>query len=592
MKKNSLFSFVLLIFFTLALISVSTVSVFSIKTLSGFIYKEVENSLIQQGHIIRNQISYIEPGSPDVYLKLINGISEKVDARISLIDLNGKVLSDSHKNYREMENHSDRPEILDALDGKTGISRRRSSTLSENMLYTSIPPGKEGIIVRVALPVDFIGEKISEIYRKIIIFSLIILLLAVLISIFSARSFTNIIDAIKNISIHYSRGDFSKKLKENGPAEVLELKRSINSMGEQLQYIINKTTFQKNELQAMVNSMVESVILLDKDLNIKKMNSAAEKLSGYKFNESKNKKISDILNSDTINTMVNTSFSMSEILENTLCLNNDLEQYVQAHSSPIMDSNGSRQGILLVINDITRTKRLENMRKEFVSNVSHELKTPVTLINGYVETLLDGALENKEKLQEFLSVINKHSRRINAIIDDLLILSNIEDRGIDIQTENILLYDLLFSAYTSALDIARKEDIEIKIVCYEKLHLSANPILLEQAIFNLICNAVKYAGRGSTIIISGKLTHSDNKKKVEITVEDNGIGIEKDQLDRIFERFYRIDKKQSRKVGGTGLGLSIVRHIALAHKGEITVKSEKNRGCRFSIILPVNLTES
>ncbi len=586
MKKNSLFFYVLMILLSLTLLSIGTISFFSSKTLSDSINREVENSLISQGRIISNNLSLSNFNSVNSFQQFTEINARGIDARITLIALDGEVLADSHKDFRTMENHSDRPEVVDSLNGINGSSRRFSSTLSEHFLYITIAPENSKIIIRLALSIDFIGEKVLATYKEIIVFSLIILAVTILISIFTARIFTKTINAIKDISTHYSNGVFSKKLPENGPREVSQLKETINIMGGQLQNIINRVTLQKNELQAMFNSMEESVILLDKDLSVKEMNRAAEKLTDKTFEECKSIKIINVIENETIYRLVEGSLSRAEIFNETIRLDQNLEQYVQVHCSPVFDSQGNSKRILLVLNNITRIKKLENMRQDFVSNVSHELKTPITLINGYVETLLDGAAEDKSKRNHFLSIINRHSNRLNSIIDDLLILSNIEDKGKNMVTENILLYDLLFSAYTSAHDMAREENIKIEIICHDKLQISANAILMEQAVFNLINNAVKYSGSGSKVLVMGKQINPDGEKKIEITVEDNGVGIDEDQIDRIFERFYRINKKKSQNLGGTGLGLSIVRHIALAHNGNISVISNKDRGCKFSIILP------
>jgi len=585
-KKNSLFFYVLMILLSLTLISIGTITFFSSKTLSDSIYREVENSLIRQGRIISNNLSGFSSDSENYFQEFTDMNTWGIDARITLIALDGEVLADSHKDFRTMENHSNRPEVIDALKGINGSSRRFSSTLSEHLLYISITPENSEVIVRLALSIDFIGEKVLATYREVIVFSLFILIITLMISIFTARIFTKTIKAIKDISTYYSNGDFSIKLPENGPREVSQLKQSINIMGEQLQNIIKSTTFQKNELQAMVNSMEESVILLDKNLTVREMNRAAEKLTNKTFEECKHTKIINVIENKTINKLVEESLSRSEIFKETVCLDQTIEQYVQVHCSPIFDSQGKSKRILLVLNNITRIKQLENMRKDFVSNVSHELKTPITLINGYVETLLDGASENKSKRDQFLSIINRHSNRLNAIIDDLLILSNIEDKGKDMVSENVLLYDLLFSAYTSALDMAREENIKIEVICHDKLQISANPVLMELAVFNLISNAVKYSGSGSKVIVTGKQIKSHGEKKIEITVEDNGVGINEDQIERIFERFYRINKNQSQNIEGTGLGLSIVRHITLAHNGNISVISNRDRGCKFFITLP------
>ncbi len=373
MRNNSLFFYVLIILLSLTLISIGTISFFSSKTLSDSIYIEVENSLIQQGSIISNQLSNFQSASDSEkhYQDFITKSAQEIDARITLIALDGEVLADSQKDFKTMGNHSNRPEVIDALKGTTGRSRRFSSTLSEHLLYITIVPKNSKIIVRLALSIDFIGEKVFTKYKEIIFFTLIIMIFAVFISILTARFFTNTIKAIKDISIHYSNGDFSIKLLENGPKEVLQLKISINRMGEQLHKRINSESFRKSELQAMFNSMVESVILLDKDLTVKEMNPAAQKLTNKTLEEWKNLKIINIIENETINKLVEESLNNSRNSNETVCLDQTIEQYVQVHCSPIFDPKGDIKRILLVLNNITRIKQLENTRRDFVSNVSH-----------------------------------------------------------------------------------------------------------------------------------------------------------------------------------------------------------------------------
>ena len=587
MKKLPVFSYILIILLSLTLLSIGTISIFSIKTLSDFIYSEVESSLKEEAKLIHNTIHGADAYSNESLQAFTDNLLTDLSLRVTFISLNGTVLADSHKDYNLMENHKDRPEVIEALRGNYGRSNRFSSTLSKHMLYVTAPATDKNIIVRVALSVDHIRDKFFKTFTEIIIFSIIILLITVIISIFTANSFTSVIRSIKNISSFYSKGDFSRKLPENGPKEVSQLKISINSMGEQLQRIVNKVSIQKNELHAMLNSMVDSVILLDTNLLVKEMNPASEILLQKELNNCRGKKINQIIDNIEIVDLVETALNNSQLQEDSVWFHKGLEQYLQVHCTPIYDSDGSSKGILLVMNNMTRMKQLENMRKDFVANVSHELKTPVTLINGYVETLIDGAIENREKLNKFLNIINRHSVRITHIIDDLLILSKIEDQGTNIQAETVGLYDILFSAYTSCLSNAEKENIIMNIDCSDSIKLTANTILLEQAVYNLISNAIKYAGTGSNIKISGLLFGKEGKKYIKIIVEDNGKGMAAEQVDRIFERFYRINRKQSKKNGGTGLGLSIVKHIVLAHSGTINVNSTEEKGSQFIIEIPI-----
>lgn len=584
MKKLPVFSYILIILLALIILSIGMVSIFFLKALSDFIYSEVSSSLEEEASLIHNLIPEYNPDLENNYQEISDRILEDLNIRLTIINLDGKVLADTHKDINIMENHAERPEVIDALEGRIGKHTRYSETLSRHMLYVAIPPGEKGIIVRAAISVDHIREKFLDTFSDIAVFSVIILLVAVLISIFTANIFTSIILSIKDISMHYARGDFSKKLIENGPKEISQLKKSINTMGVQFKEMIDEVSFHKNELQAMLNSMDDSVILIDRNDNIQEMNPSAARLLNCSSPYAGEKDIKQLMKNEEILSLIELTHHTQNTLEKTIRYYKGIDLFLQVHTTPISGNGKLEKSILVVIHDISRVKQLENMRKDFVANVSHELKTPVTLINGFVETLVDGAINDREKTLEFLQVINRHSTRINNIIDDLLILSNIEDKGTNIKKERIVLYDILFSVYTSALSASEKENIKILVNCDEKINVKANPVLLEQAVQNLVNNAVKYAGKDTTIGINASVNR-DNE--VEIEVRDNGIGIEADQIERIFERFYRVNRQQSKKLGGTGLGLSIVKHIALAHNGRVDVSSLPGEGSTFRIFLPV-----
>jgi len=243
-------------------------------------------------------------------------------------------------------------------------------------------------------------------------------------------------------------------------------------------------------------------------------------------------------------------------------------------------------GIVIVLYDTTKIRRLENIRKDFVANVSHELKTPITSIKGFIETLLEGSVTDPAKIRQFLDVIAKNTQRLDAIIDDLLSLSRLEEsnskRGIVFKTA--YLKTILANAIELSNIKAQQKQITIKLNCLDDLKVNANTLLLEQAVFNLIDNAIKYSETNNII----KVTAQESEKELLISVQDNGCGMEQKHLTRIFERFYVVDKSRSRKLGGTGLGLAIVKHIAQVHKGSIAVESDIGKGSTFTIHLPKN----
>ncbi|MBU4393653.1 MAG: ATP-binding protein, partial [Proteobacteria bacterium] len=260
------------------------------------------------------------------------------------------------------------------------------------------------------------------------------------------------------------------------------------------------------------------------------------------------------------------------------------EKYFYAHGTRLQDRQGHIAGALIVLNDVTKLRRLESIRRDFVANVSHELKTPITSIEGFAETLLDGALDEPEDARRFVEIIGKQASRLHAIVEDLLALSRVEQeaRREEIVLQELPVAEILQSAIQSCSSRVEEEDMTISLVCAEEITARINPALLEQAVVNLLDNAVKYSGKGSEIRVEAE----KNANEVLIRISDNGVGIAPQDIPRIFERFYRVDKARSAKLGGTGLGLSIVKHIVAAHHGHITVESSPGKGSIFTINLP------
>ena len=347
---------------------------------------------------------------------------------------------------------------------------------------------------------------------------------------------------------------------------------------------------QHNEQQTVLSNLKEGIIAVDNDRNIVNINNSAAKFLKIDLNivnSIQNLQIEQIITNNELNAFIKIALVSNDTIESDVILYND--RYIQAYGIPIRNFNPELDEAethnietIIVLNDITRIKRLENVRRDFVANVSHELRTPITSIKGFVETLMDGAINNAEDTERFLNIIAEQADRLDAIIEDLLSLSRLEQNSEEIPLSLNKLSDILTSAIKLCDYKAESKSMTINMACHNDIVAKINPLLFEQAIVNLLTNAINYSDKEKTIEISVYQT----KKETVINVIDEGCGIVKEELPRIFERFYRVDKARSKKAGGTGLGLAIVKHIIQIHHGSISVNSTPSVGSTFSIHLP------
>jgi len=330
--------------------------------------------------------------------------------------------------------------------------------------------------------------------------------------------------------------------------------------------------------------MVEGVIAVDMEERIISMNQAAAQMFACNPSAAQGRTIQEVVRNVVLHEFVRNTLSSQKPVEKDIVLHAGDERFIDGHGTVLRDARGKRMGALIVLNDVTRIRRLENVRREFVANVSHEIKTPITAIKGFVETLRDGAVKNQEDAERFLEIIENHAERLEAIIEDLLSLSRIEreaERG-EIALVEGQVQDVVQMAVQVCEMSAGAKQIKIEFSCDKDIASKINAPLLEQAIVNLLDNAIKHSGEGSIIRVEATQT----AEEIIIDVRDQGCGIEKEHLPRLFERFYRVDKARSRQLGGTGLGLAIVKHITQAHGGQVSVESVPGKGSTFSIRLP------
>lgn len=337
------------------------------------------------------------------------------------------------------------------------------------------------------------------------------------------------------------------------------------------------------EKEIILSNMIEGIITVDTNKKIRTINARARALFLHSSEVNlTGVSIYEVMRNSAIQTLINQSLSQQQLVQGELTVLRPTEIYLHCNISPLYGVNDAFLGVVIVLRDISESKQMESVRRNFVSNVSHELKTPITLIKGFLETLIRGAIHDESNRDEFLTIIQTHTDRLDAIIDDLLTLSRLEESDEPIQMVSVDVSNLV--ANVIALCQSRGTRHQIKTRVNRPIMGDMNPVLMEQALVNLIDNAIKYSPETSTIHISVVCRNN----RIEIEVRDEGIGIPQSDIPHLFERFYRVDKARSRQLGGTGLGLAIVKHIALVHNGSVQVSSQENIGSQFSIYIPAH----
>ena len=515
--------------------------------------------------------------------EIFKQLGRETSTRFTLIDINGNVIGDSHQSSSLMDNHLNRPEIMMALKNDLGTSIRFSSTLQIDMLYLAIPyyHNKNKYIIRTSISILDLQENINKLYFSLIIIGTFVLIVSLILCFYFAQNIGKIFNKIGNHSVKISEGNFNSYLPENNIIELDNLSKSINLMVNGIGSRIKTISRQKNELETILSSMSEAVLALDLNGKILMLNSSGYNLFNLNLDTTIGKSAYKLIRNSNILSFFEEIIEKQDLIEKEIKMTNT-DKVLISRGTILLDDLRKPIGAVIVFNDITKIHVLENIRKEFVANVSHELKTPVTAIKGFVETMISST-DNKEQ-NKFLKIIENHTNRLNDIINDLLFLSRIEGRNernkSDIEISNIL--SIIEASNFECQNLIEEKNITLKIECSDKIKMNLNPRLMQVAITNLLTNAIKYSDKNSKISIVVK----DQNKNLLISVIDSGIGIEEKHHGRLFERFYRVDSSRNREEGGTGLGLAIVKHIIQMHNGEILIKSEVYRGTTFIINLP------
>jgi two-component system phosphate regulon sensor histidine kinase PhoR len=572
----------------ITLISLLIVTWYASRSLKHFFLEQTASDLEVRAHLLEKQVlEYLNPldaKSIDLWCKKIG---KRASTRITIILPSGEVIGDSEENPANMDTHIDRPEFIQALSSPLGASIRYSRTLEKTMMYVGVPIRNNSQIlgvIRTSIPVSAIDDALKSIQNKILIGGLIISAFAAILSLLISRSITRPIELIKKWAESIARGEFQFRPQLDGSEEISGLSQAMNQMATQLRDRIDTIMRQRNEIEAMFSSMIEGVFAVDTEEHIISMNQAAAKMFACNPSEVHGRSMQEVIRNTIMHEFVKIALSSQEPVEKDVNLYSDGERILNAHGTVLRDAEMNHIGALIVLNDVTRLRRLENIRRDFVANVSHEIKTPITAIKGFVETLHYGGVKNPEEAKRFLNIIEKHVDRLEAVIEDLLTLSKIEqetEREETVLTEGRI-KDVLQTAIQLCVAKAAAKNIQIRLSCKQAITAKINPASLEQAVVNLLDNAIKYSDADSVVRLRGRQT----EREIIISVYDQGCGIDKEYLPRIFERFYRVDKARSRQQGGTGLGLAIVKHITQAHGGRVSVESTPGKGSAFTIHLP------
>lgn len=576
-------------FLAVTLVTIVAVTVYFSREFRAFHRDQARDELKALAGVAAPEIARAldaDPAEVDVLCKKF-GRASGGRLRFTVVASGGRVLGDSIENPAEWKGHSDRPEIVAAFRKGYGESIRPSPTLGRDMLYVAVPieaGDSPRAVIRVAISAYAMEEVIARMRAHILWAGLVIVICVALLSLLISRGISKPIVSMRRIAQSFTRGQLNVRVPAAGATELDDLAKALNEMATQLGDRILAITRHRNELETVLSSMIEGVFAVDSRGTIVSINKAAAELLSIDPAWAQGRSVEEVVRNVDLQQFVRNTLASDKPAEGDVSFPGAGGRFFHVQGARLVDVRGERAGAVVVLSDMTRVYRLENLRRDFVANVSHELKTPVTNIQGFAEELEKGGVSDPEQIRRYAGIIFKHSQRLNAIIDDLLTLSRLEDgseRRV-ISFEDHQLKAVLRGAIELSAIKAEEKQMNVTLVCDEDMQARINPVLLEQAVFNLIDNAVKYSEAGTVV----EVCVETQREETAIRVKDSGCGIPAEHLPRIFERFYVVDKSRSRKLGGTGLGLAIVKHIAQVHGGYVTVDSTPGVGSVFTIHLP------
>jgi two-component system phosphate regulon sensor histidine kinase PhoR len=510
-------------------------------------------------------------------------LAAAMDCRLTVVAPDGVVAFDSQKDAAAMENHAGRPEVRSALAGGDGVAIRFSETMRERVMYVAVRATPDGTVVRASISLAHMDAMLGGLHRRLVTAGAAVALAAILISILMSRRLGRWLARVRDWIDQYGKGNLDQSLPKARLSELDLLADAVNDMASRLRTQIDALTARSEQEQALLACMIEGVLAVDARRRILRINDSLAEAFGVGPADCTGRNLLDVIRNPDLQAVVDRALASDSPIEETVATV-EPERFFRIHAAPLRDNNRTRVGAVLVVHDVTRLRRLETIRQDFVANVSHELKTPITAIKGFAETLADGAAENKEDRDRFIQIILRQSERLHSIVEDLLALAALdaeeENRTAELKPGSI--EAVIAAAVQSCARSAAGKGMNLESEV-EPIETSMNAPLLEQAVINLLDNAIKYSPAGTAVRVSA----SRKGDEAVISVTDRGPGIQAVHVPRLFERFYRVDKGRSRNLGGTGLGLAIVKRVAMLHGGSVDVKTEPGAGSTFYIRIPI-----
>jgi two-component system phosphate regulon sensor histidine kinase PhoR len=584
--KGRLFFKIFATYLVIAVLAIGIIGFLAGNQIRAKLEQQIENELMAHARIV------------DLYpLKEIEAhvgeIADIAKARVTIIDGEGNVIAETDPEAAVLGSHLERPEIQEARVRGSGKTTRYSRTLKEDMIYVALPIRKGPEIVgyiRLARPLGEVRKTIEEFTAILLQSFLVILVSSVLVAFLFSRRLTTPIRDMEHFTERLRSGETPGTLMIRSSDEIGQLAENINYMVDELQRRIAALQEEKAKVEAAFSSALDGVLILDSQGRIETVNRGMRTMIGERYRDIVGKTPLEAFRNLGLQKALDQYRSGGTLVSQEIEMGEENPIMLDVSITPVRGVDAVEGKTMLVFHDLTRLKKLERMRVDFVANVTHEIKTPLTAILGFVETLQDGAIEDRETAKKFLSTIARHAERLNRLVEDLLTISNTELGELHFSFESVALSGIAQSVLHMIQQKAREKNIEITSAISEDLPLiRADRDRLSQILINILDNAVKFTPEGGTVSLSAAPAAGN---EVVVKIADTGIGVPRDEIPRLGERFYRVDKTRSRELGGTGLGLSIVKHLMTAHKGRMEIESQLGRGTTVSLYFPIAGTPS
>ncbi len=570
-------------------LSTAVVGGLAIRSIEEDSKEEVRRSLAAQAALLRNVAAPRLGQSHETALKQeVRSLGEEIGTRLTVIDAGGQVLADSQEEPSRMDNLASRPEILSARSHGSGTATRYSHRLGATLTDLALPIEENGRLLgyaRASLPLSGVDQRVARLRTVVALGTVLALLAAGVLGLALARSFVKPVNAMTAVAEGMAHGDYNRRLPATRTDELGDLARALNRTAESSQSRMETIITDRNKLLSLLKGMVEGVVAVDREERVLQMNSAAGTILGALPETSVSKPIWEVTRVRQVcDTLSRTLKTGRDVKDELRLVTRSQDQVVEMLASPLLDGEGELAGAVVVLHDVSNLHRLQTVRRDFVANASHELKTPIAAIRALVETLIEDRSMPSSDRERFLDKIWNQSMRLSSLVTDLLTLSRLESSPTGPDLQPIDLRQPFRGAVQALLPTSEERGIAVHAeIPPGPVRVLGDAEALGQLTTNLLDNALKYTGRGGQVW--ARLKNTGNQVLIE--VQDTGMGIAPQDQARVFERFYRVDKARSRELGGTGLGLSIVKHIAVIHQGQVFVESSPGIGSTFRASFPI-----